>query len=182
MEASFDELVEFLAGLGTERVAHTEGSFLAHLIGVYRDLESWGCDESLCRAGMFHSIYGTEKFQKFALPLERRDDVRRLLGERAERLAYVNCAMDRESFDRAALQSTGPHRIKDRITQQEIELTGEEFDDLCRVHLCDWLEQVPRSRHWDYRRSAYQHMAARLGGVAQRAYDAVFATEPIAPS
>jgi len=179
MLASFDELIAFLSGLGTERIAHTEGSFLGHLIGVYRDLKSWGCDEALCCAGMFHSIYGTERFQKFALPLERRDEVRRLIGERAERLAYINCAMDRQSFDRAVEQSAGPYAITDRITQQQITLSTDEFDDLCRVHLCDWLEQVPRSRHWDYRRSAYRQTAARLGGVAQRAYDAVFATEPI---
>jgi uncharacterized protein DUF6817 len=179
MEASLDELIAFLSGLGTERIAHTESSFLAHLIGVYRDLESWGCEESLCRAGMFHSIYGTERFQKFALPLERRDDVRRLIGERAERLAYLNCAMDRASFDRAVEQSTGPYSIEDRLTQQQITLTAREFDDLGRLHLCDWLEQVPRSRHWEYRRGAYQRMAARLGGVAQRAYEAVFAREAV---
>jgi 4-alpha-glucanotransferase len=38
MEATFDDLVKFLANLGTEKVAHTEGSFLTLLIGVYRDL------------------------------------------------------------------------------------------------------------------------------------------------
>ena len=43
---------------------------------------------------MFHSIYGTEKFQGFTLPLERRAEVRALIGDRAERLAYLNCAKD----------------------------------------------------------------------------------------
>ena len=176
MEATFDELVEFLEQLGTEHVAHTEGSFLTHLIAVYRDLEKWGCDEALCRAGMFHSIYGTEKFQKFALPLARRDEVRQLIGDRAERLAYVNCATDRASLDREVERSEPPFIIRDRLTQQNIELSADDFDDLCRVHLCDWLEQVPRSRQWNYRRTAYQRMAARLGGIAHQSYDAVFAT------
>jgi uncharacterized protein DUF6817 len=180
MPATSDELIAFLSGLGTEQVAHTEGTFLTHLIGVYRDLHSWGCDESLCCAGMFHSIYGTERFQKFALPLERRDEVRRLIGERAERLAYLNCVMDRASLDREVERGTGPYSITDRLSQQRVELTADEFDDLCRVHLCDWLEQVPRSKHWDYRRAAYQRMAARLGGVAQRSYDSVFSKEPVA--
>ena len=70
-------------------------------VAVYRLLESQGCPEDVCRAGMFHSIYGTEKFQGFTLPLGRRDEVRALIGDRAERLAYLNCAMDRASFDRA---------------------------------------------------------------------------------
>ena len=33
---------------------------------------------------MFHSIYGTEKFQGFTFPLERRDEVRTLIGDRAD--------------------------------------------------------------------------------------------------
>ena len=41
--------------------------------------------------------------------------------------------------------------------------TGD-FDDLCRVHLYDWLEQAPRSRFgYGYRREAYRGMAERLG-------------------
>ena len=39
---------------------------------------------------MFHSIYGTERFQGFTLPLERRGEISALIGERAERLAYLN--------------------------------------------------------------------------------------------
>ena len=177
MQATFDELVQFLAGEGTEAVKHTEGSFLGHLIGVYRDLEKWGCDEELCAAGMFHSIYGTEKFRKFSLPLERRDEVQRLIGERAERIAYCNCVMDRASFDRAARQEHGPYEFVDR-NKIAIKLSDEDFDDLCRLHLCDWLEQVPRSQQWGYRFEAYKHLATRLGGVAQEAYDAVFANVP----
>jgi hypothetical protein len=140
-------------------------------------MEAGGCTEEVCRAGMFHSIYGTEKFQRFALPLARRSDVRTLIGVRAERLAYINCAMDRASFDRALDSSAGPYRITDRLTSEKIGLTQEDFEDLCRVHLYDWLEQVPRSKDWDYRRAAYRRMATRLGGAALRAYDDVFATE-----
>jgi hypothetical protein len=126
---------------------------------------------------MFHSIYGTEKFQGFALPLERRDEVRALIGDRAEYLAYLNCAMDRASFDRAIDQAEEPYRIIDRITSEEIWLSRHDFDDLVRVHLFDWLEQVPRSREWGYRRAAYQKMAQRLDRPAVEGYDEVFAQE-----
>jgi hypothetical protein len=175
--STFSQLTDFLVALGTDKVPHTNEVFLAHLIGVYRDLESWGCDEELCRAGMFHSIYGTEKFQKFSLSLDRRAEVRALIGERAERLAYANSAMDRASFDRAAASGGEIYAIADRLTGRDIVLPQGEFDDLCRVHLCDWLEQVPRSRDWSYRRGAYRRLAERLGGVAQEAYARVFALE-----
>ena len=174
MDSDDRRMVDFLVGLGTDSVPHTgEKGFLAHLIGVYRDLESWGCDRDVCRAGLFHSIYGTELFQKFSLPLERRDEVCRLIGERAERLAFVNCVMDRSSFDRL-IASHGPYRIIDRLSGETIELDEADFHDLCVVHLCDWLEQVPRSHQWDYRRQAYRGLAERLGGVAKESFDRVY--------
>jgi len=174
---TFKQLTDFLVALGTDKVPHTNEVFLAHLIGVYRDLKTWGCDEEVCRAGMFHSIYGTEKFQKFSLPVARRPEVRALIGERAERLAYANSAMDRASFDRAAHETGEFYQIADRMTGGDIMLNRDDFDDLCRVHLCDWLEQVPRSQEWGYRRGAYCRLAERLGGVAKDAYTRVFTLE-----
>lgn len=178
MSATYNQLLEFLNGLHTDGVSHTEGTLFGHLIAVYHDLQAWDCDEDLCRAGMFHSIYGTEKFQKFTLPLSRRDDVQQLIGERAERLAFWNCVMDRASFDKAADQDTGPYVIRNRLTQEPIPLSDADFADLCRLHLCDWLEQVPRCKQWNYRRGAYRRLANRLGGVALAAYDSVFAACP----
>ena len=177
MQFNYKQLTDFLVNLGIEKVAHTEKTYLGHLINVYRLMESEGCTEELCRAGMFHSIYGTEKFQGFKLPLESRAEVRAMIGARAEKLAYLNCAMDRTSFDQALEQTGAPYRVLDRITGEPVELARADYDDLCRVHLYDWLEQAPRSRYgWDYRRSAFRKMAERLGVTAS--YDRVFGTEP----
>src|SRR5262249_5374539 len=149
MDVPFKRLTDFLVRLGVEQVPHTHKSYLAHLIGVYRLMAAQGCSEELCRAGMFHSVYGTELLQGVKLPLDGRPEVRALIGERAERLAYLNCAMNRASFDRALAPTEGPYRIVDRLTGEEVQLVQEDFDDLCRVHLYDWLEQVPRSQNWD---------------------------------
>ncbi|HZW33568.1 MAG TPA: hypothetical protein VFF52_22805 [Isosphaeraceae bacterium] len=177
MDKSYKQMTDFLVGMGVEQVPHTQKSYLAHLIAVFRSLEAQGYPEDVCRAGMFHSIYGTERFQGFTLPLERRHEVRALIGDRAERLAYLNCAMDRASLDRALDQAVEPYRITDRITGAEVPLSKHDFDDLCCVHLFDWLEQVPRSQVWDYRRAAYRRMAERLGGPARESYERVFAQE-----
>jgi hypothetical protein len=179
MDKQWKAMTDFLVGAGVEKIDHTKKSFLAHLIGVYRFMEARGCGEELCRAGMFHSIYGTEKFQGFKLPLERRPEVRALIGDRAEDLAYLNCAMDRASFDRAAASAEGPYRIVDRLTGETVELSTADFDDLCRIHLYDWLEQVPRSQQWDYRRAGYRRLAERLGGAALDSYHRVFAEETV---
>jgi hypothetical protein len=177
IDKDFKRLTDFLIGLGIEQVPHTQKSYLAHLVALFRLLELQGCAQDVCRAGMFHSIYGTEKFQGFTLPLERRSEVRVLIGTRAEYLAYLNCAMDRASFDLAVDQLDEPYRIIDRITGEEVQLSKQDFDDLVYIHLFDWLEQVPRSQEWDYRRAAYQRMAEQLAGHAKASYNQVFAQE-----
>ena len=173
----YKALTKYLVDLGIEEVPHTGKSYLAHLVAVYRFMEADGCDAELCGAGMFHSIYGTQQFQGFRLELDRREALREMLGKRAERLAYLNCAMDRAAFDEAL--TSGSCRYRDRITGEETTLSRADFDDLCRVHLYDWLEQVPRSRlGWGYRRDAYRAMARRSGPVAEAAYARVFGQEP----
>jgi hypothetical protein len=181
MTSDYKALTNYLLAAGIENVGHSGRTYLAHLVNLYRLLEAQGYNEELCRAGMFHSIYGTELFQGFALPLDRRGEIQGLIGERAERLAYLNCAMDRAFFDRSVEKAAPPWLYRDRLTGEEISLSAEDFDDLCRIHLYDWLEQAPRSRHgWGYRRAAYQALARHLGAAAEAAYDRVFTAEPAA--
>lgn len=180
MDPNYRPMIDFLRSLGTEEVPHSgEKGFLAHLVSVARDMKSWGGDQDLTRAGLFHSIYGTELFQRFCLPTERRDEVRELIGDRAERIVFANCMMDRSTFD-ALLESDGPFNLRNRVTGETIELSREDYDDLVRLHLCDWLEQVARSSRWDYRPDAYRRMADRLGGIALESYQRVYSQAPCA--
>ncbi len=178
----YKQMTAFLMEEGIGDLSHTGRSYMGHLLAVHRILEERGCGLDACRAGLFHSIYGTEEFHRFQLPLERRNDVRAIIGERAERLAYFNCAMDRASFDSSLERTESPYPMRDRLSGAEVLLDREDFDDLCRVHLYDWLEQVPRSRRgYDYRRAAYRLMAERLGPKAVAVYERVFAAEPKSP-
>jgi hypothetical protein len=179
MGNDLNRLTAYLNELGLQEVAHyPKGghSLLEHSLGLYHLMESRGCTEELCRAGLFHQIYGVQvRTVVFALPLDRRGEVRDLLGERAERLVYLNCAMDRSSFDRALAQPTAPYEFTDNFRHAQVRVCQEDFDDLCRLSLYDWLEQVARTRVLDSRRPAYQSMAARLGGTAQEAFDSAVA-------
>ena len=56
-----------------------------------------------------------------------------------------------------------------------MDVDSNDFHDLCVVHMCDWLEQVPRSQEWTYRRDAYRQMAEWLGGVALESFEQVYA-------
>ena len=163
MPATWKQLTDFLVDLGIEQIGHTQKNYLGHLISVYKLMEAAGCDEELCRAGLFHSIYGTEKFQGYKLPLSRRAELAQMIGSRAESLAYWNCFMDRASLDallesRPVVESNQPYLLRPyllqhRETGERMPLTRQDLDDLCAVHLFDWLEQAPRSSFgWDYRR------------------------------
>lgn len=177
MARPFREMTDYLVALGTDQVPHSGVAFLAHLLGVYRDLKAWGADEDLAYAGLFHSIYGTEVFQGFKIPLEQRPEIRALIGDAAERLAYLNCALTRESLD-ASVATGGPPRLWDRFTGAPLELTEAEFTRLLTLHLCDRLEQVGRAQNWDVRREAWENMARRLGGAALENWSRVFAAAP----
>ena len=176
------ELVDFLLSLGTDEVDHTGDDFLTHLRAVHDLLAEHDAGDELSAAGLFHSIYGTEKFQDFSLPLSERAQVRDLIGERAERIAWLNCVMDRSTFDAAvsaALAGNAGLSISDREGNPAIPMSLDELRDLARVHLFDWLEQVERSEFgWSYRREAYREMARLVGPVAEALYEDVFAREP----
>jgi hypothetical protein len=175
MAASFDQMIEFLRQIAAVDVPHTGGTYLGHVVSVYRDLKKWGYDEDVALAGLFHSIYGTGLFQKFKLPLERRGEVRALIGERAERLAYLFCAVVYDSLDETIKRGGPPYRMTNRFGGEPIEMSAQEFDDLLRVQLVDWLEQVPRSKEWDFRRDSFRRMAEHLGPHAMAEYERVYA-------
>jgi len=178
MKSKFKELTDYLVALGTADIGHTEKNYLAHAIGVYNDMKAWGGSDDLCYAALFHSIYGTQQFQGFTLPLERRPEVQALIGDYAEKIAFVNCFMNRASLDAQVAEIKDSYPIIHRVSSETIMLTRDEYDDLVRLHLCDLLEQVERANAWNARRAAYRGMAERLGGVALDAYDRIFAKEP----
>lgn len=179
---SVDELMAFLRSLGTAEIDHTGHDFLTHLRAVHDLLADHGHGDDLAAAGLFHSIYGTEKFQGFSLPESEREQVRELIGERAELVAWLNCIMDRATFDAAVSDALAGEKhltLSDRDGSPPIALTTVQLRDLATVHLFDWLEQVERSEFgWGYRRGAYREMAQLLGSDAESLYNEVFSREP----
>lgn len=178
MPLAMKTMTDYLVAFGAADIAHTEKTYLAHAIGVYRSMKLWRADDELCRAALFHSIYGTEGFQDLTLPVSRRGELRDLIGERAELLVYANCAMDRDSFHALVEQDLQRYILGDRLSGGTIDLSRAQYQDLLRLHLCDFLEQVERSGAWNAQRSSFAAMARRLGQPALDAYQDVFSREP----
>ena len=180
MSATFDQLVEFLTSIDAQKSPHSGTvSHLGHSISVYRDLREWGFDEDVARAGLFHSIYGTSRVRAVSLALERRDELRALIGERAERLAYLNCSIDYETFDAAVEQGKAPFRVIDRLTGEWAELAADDFEDVVKIQLVDRLEQLPRTNEFAFRRESFGRMATRLGSDAERKFREAFPPDPL---
>ena len=149
----YKRMTALLLDFGINDQPHTGKTYIGHLLAVHRILEEQGCGLDVCRAGLFHSVYGTELFQGFKLPVERRAEIRELIGERAERLAYMNCAMDRASSTR---ERTTAARIASAPGGVEARGSREDFNDLCRVHLY--------GNRWFARAVRYGHVALRTDG------------------
>lgn len=54
--------IEFIRKRATG-IRHSGGDFFDHLYQTFCLLKKYGCSESVCLAGLYHSIYGTEFFQ-----------------------------------------------------------------------------------------------------------------------
>eukprot|EP00591_Stephanopyxis_turris_P001196 CAMPEP_0195525074 /NCGR_PEP_ID=MMETSP0794_2-20130614/25278_1 /TAXON_ID=515487 /ORGANISM="Stephanopyxis turris, Strain CCMP 815" /LENGTH=309 /DNA_ID=CAMNT_0040655429 /DNA_START=35 /DNA_END=964 /DNA_ORIENTATION=+ len=172
------KLHSFLASTIPSALEHTGSSdFDSHLKGVQSVLRYWKSSKDLTNAGLFHSIYGTEGFQGYALPLSYRSDVISLIGERAERLCWTFCMIDRYTVDEAVLGLVSNRRLLSRpeLGRFKITLSDDEWYDFLELTLADWLEQVEGASrtsstlfHWKkgeayaYRRYAYQQMAELL--------------------
>lgn len=134
--------IEFLRALGAVHVRHSDRAFLDHLIGTARLLETWGADDDVCRAGLFHSIYGTESFEEPLLSFDERARVIEQIGERAERLAYVFCRFEPHSLFRA-IQGGEPYFVDLLEGAGTLPITRRELVDLLAIFWANKREQLP---------------------------------------
>lgn len=79
--------INYLISKKTQNIPHNGKSFFQHLVGVYDKLRYWQCDEDICFAGLFHSIYGNEIFK--TVVEKDRNIIKDLIGNKAENLVYL---------------------------------------------------------------------------------------------
>ena len=115
-----DPLVDFLRGAGADRFPHGHGrTLLAHLIGTRDIIRRWGQPETLQRAALLHSVYGTDVYHRQLLADTERAELRRIAGDRAERLAHAFCTIPRKEV-----------------------LTAPDRDELLLLHMANAAEQT----------------------------------------
>ena len=146
IEPEFETALKF--ALGADEVGHSGRTLYDHLKGTHDLLLQWGALRHVRLAGLFHSIYGTVYFKHQCLEptLKNRELVAELIGEKAERLAYIFCVADRRDILDLKLE-TDPFRYAVRTHDGEgIILTPQELRDLLMIEEANLQEQRREQR------------------------------------
>jgi len=94
----FLPLIKYLKEVGCDKQKHSNGTrnLLHHLVSVSALLSERGSSDDLCKAGLFHSIYGTAHFKHKTVSLDERYKIKELIGEWAETLVYEFCMLPKD--------------------------------------------------------------------------------------
>ncbi|MGA2736632.1 MAG: aspartyl/asparaginyl beta-hydroxylase domain-containing protein [Bryobacteraceae bacterium] len=140
----------FLLQLGAHDVSHSGRSLYEHLCGVNSILRAWEQPESICNAGMFHSIYSTEKFRHTTLSMNERPRLQAAIGEEAERLVYLFATLPRTAvleaanswlpFSSAAYAEIPCHGNGKIVVQ----VSKSELTNLVLLHMANRVEQASK--------------------------------------
>jgi hypothetical protein len=119
------EEVRFVLDL-TKDVQHSGRSFFEHLYATAMIIEQHQGSQDLIKAALYHSIYGTAYFKHDNIPT--REEVRELIGERAEELAFKFCQLE----DRTNVLISG---------QLPEDYSSDDHLDLVRIEMANLIEQ-----------------------------------------
>jgi hypothetical protein len=97
-DQKLQEMIVLLRELGADAIPHSSRSLLDHLIGTYDVLNQWHCDSDVCKAGLFHGVFGTPSFPHALVADDYLDTIRNLIGERALVLVRMFSRMDLSSL------------------------------------------------------------------------------------
>ncbi len=159
VDPTLERQLAFLRAHGAADTAHSRGTLLEHLSGTRMLLARWGNDADTCAAGLFHSVYGTYVFSHAIVGQEARGSVRAVIGEHAERLAWIFCTVDRRSFfarDPAGGATLAGADGSDTSTVDRATLAR-----LVEIEAADTVEQLPRrkprrQREYEWYREAFE--------------------------
>ncbi len=131
-----------LQGFAVKELRHFGRSLFDHLVGCHDLLVRWGASPELCRAGAFHSIYGTATFPEVTVARSERARVRDVIGAKAEVPAFLFSFGDRR---RLLLENDEPPYFfwTDHASNASLALDVETFRCLVVLEAANFIEQLP---------------------------------------
>jgi hypothetical protein len=132
------KLKAYLLEQGTNATKHSGATLWDHLAGVHRILHACGSADDVCKAGLFHSIYGTQSFKHSSVDKNCRHEVTTLIGEYAENLVWAFCTLPRPRL----LEISIKQQTFDWVDKLGITTDARQFgQDLIRLECANLLEQ-----------------------------------------
>jgi hypothetical protein len=133
-----DAIIALLTARGAGSMPHAGGrSLLEHLSGTAELLGRWGQPETIMRAALIHSVYGTEVYRQAIAGEGDRAELASVAGANAERLAYLFAVTPRR------LLFAGTHRWMKGLLGDP---SRDELDAIVIMHMANIAEQ---SQHPD---------------------------------
>ena len=168
-----------LVALGADGFSHVSGSLARHLVETERLLRSFGSRETLCLAGLYHAVYGTDGIRGSLAGLDRRGAIAAIVGAEAEALAYLYGACAREIFH-PRIGTRDQLRFADRFTASEYPISEGSLRDFCELTVANELELAVASEAFRTEYAAelcafFDRMNGLVSAECERAWRAVLA-------
>ncbi len=145
-DATAARLIAFLRSEGAGEVGHAGArTLLAHLVGTYEVVRRWEQPAVVAHASLIHSVYGTDVYARPFLPLTRRHELISLVGEQAERLAYLFSVTPRDPLFAGThvwLRNTPQRAVGDGDIAADPPAGRDESDALIVLHMANLAEQA----------------------------------------
>lgn len=132
--------LDLLRELSTDQSSHSQGrSLFEHLKGTYELLKKWDNPSAVCVGGLFHSIYGTQYYKVQSADFADRERIAKVIGSRAEELAFLFCTTDRVGFF-AEADKASPVLVDTR-SRKSVPVSVETLDALIEIEVANFIEQ-----------------------------------------
>ena len=158
---------------------HRGQSLEQHLLNTFDILSAWRQPLRVRYAGLVHSVYTTDVFTHPTFAVTERDQVCELVGEEAERLAFLFCFIDRRELLSAVRAShdkpTDSFELRNRVGGPRVRLTSADAGDLLTMYMANAAEQGCRPDRspagWLSQVSLLGQYARRLAEVTAPVFD-----------
>lgn len=134
-----DRIQLLLMSIGANKIKHSKGTLMGHLLRVYDRLRANGHDDQTCAAGGLHSIFGTNVFQTQMLKPNQRDLVVKTIGLEATELVELFSTIARPQTLVDAIK-TASNSVK-TTAGKTIELTPDRINRLCAIEAANLSDQ-----------------------------------------
>ncbi len=146
--------IHLLLSRGADKTAHAhERSLLTHLVGTARLLLAWNAPINTVRAGLCHSIYGTNAFRTASIARNERALLQQTIGRQAESLVWQFSRLRRPATLIRALKGNS-HLVRERSGRTR-RIDASALEQLFILECANLLDQgIPMSRARQLRRHA----------------------------